>query len=50
MWDSREEPHAPSSGPRFFNYFVRYHADVVQYHMRKDLRESVGVGSPPCVL
>lgn len=47
MWDSREKPYAPSSGPRFFHYFVQYQADVVRYHMRKDIRESVGLGSPP---
>ena len=40
-------PFAPASGSRFYNYFVQYHADVVQYHMRRDLRESVGLGSPP---
>ena len=47
LWDSREKPYAPSSGPRFFHYFVQYQADVVRYHMRKDIRESVGLGSPP---
>ena len=38
LWDLREKPYAPSSGPRFFHYFVQYQADVVRYHMRKDLR------------
>ena len=48
VWDTREGPFAPSSGPRFFSHFLTYQADVVQYHMRKDLRESAGLGSPPC--
>ena len=47
LWDSREKPYAPSSGPRLFHYFVQYQADVVRYHMKKDIRESVGLGSPP---
>ena len=47
LWDLREKPYAPSSRPRFFHYFVQYQADVIRYHMRKDLRESVGLGSPP---
>ena len=47
VWDSREGPFAPSSGPRFYSYFLQYQADVVRYHMRRDLRESVGLGSPP---
>ena len=47
LWDEREKPLSPSSGPRFYRHFVRYHADVVRYHMRKDLRESAGLGSPP---
>ena len=44
IWDSREKPFAPSSGPRLFHYFVEYQADVIRYH---DLREIVGLGSPP---
>ena len=47
VWDLREKPYAPSSRPRFFHYFVQYQADVVKYHMQKDLRESVGLGCPP---
>ena len=47
IWDSREKPFAPNSGPRFFHYFVEYQADVIRYHMQKDLREIVGLGSPP---
>ena len=47
LWDLREKPYAPSSGPRFLCYFVQHQADVVRYHMQKDLRESTGLGSPP---
>ena len=47
LWDSREKPYAPTTGPRFYNYFIQYQADVVCYHMRKDLRESAGLGLPP---
>lgn len=47
LWDAREKPYAPVSGPRFHAYFMTYQADVVRYHMRKDLRESAGLGSPP---
>ena len=47
LWDEREKPFAPTSGPQFHRHFVQYQADVVRYHMRKDLRESAGLGSPP---
>ena len=47
LWDTREMSFAPASGPRFYHYFQQYQADVVRYHMRKDLRESVGLGCPP---
>ena len=47
LWNEREKALSPSSGPRFYRHFVRYYADVVRYHMRKDLRESAGLGSPP---
>ena len=47
VWNSREAPYAPPSGPRFFNYFVHYKANEVCYNMRKDLREEAGLGSPP---
>ena len=44
VWNSRE---GPSSSPRFYGYFLQYQADVVRNHMRRDLREFVGLGSPP---
>ena len=47
VWNAREAPFAPSSGPRFFNYFLRYKSDVVCHSMRADIRESVGLGCPP---
>ena len=36
-----------TSEPCFYNYFSQYQADVVRYHLRKDLREASGLGSPP---
>ena len=47
LWDAREKPFAPSNGPRFHSHFIQYQADVVHYHMRRDLCESAGLGSPP---
>ena len=47
VWNAREAPYAPTSGPRFFNYFLRYKSDSVCHTMRADLRESVGLGCPP---
>ena len=46
-WNGREMPYAPVGGPRFFDYFCRYKSDVVCFTMRKDIRESVHLGSPP---
>ena len=48
-WNTRESPYASSSGPRFYEYFKRVQADVVCYHMRKDIREAAGLGSPPSI-
>ena len=47
VWDLRESTCMPTIEPRFYNYFSQYQADVVRYHMRKDLREASGLGSPP---
>ena len=33
----------------FIVVFFKYQAEVVKYHMRKDFRESVGLGSPPSI-
>ena len=49
VWDSREKAYAPASGPSFHGFFCRYQADVVKYHMRNDLREAAGLGSPPSI-
>ena len=47
VWNAREIPYAPLGGPRFFDYFHRYKANVVCYNMSRNIRESVGLGSPP---
>ncbi len=47
VWNAREMPYAPLGGPRFFDYFRRYKSSAVCYTMRRDIRESVGLGSPP---
>lgn len=49
IWTVRESLYAPSSGPRFYNYFHRYKSDVVCYNMLKSVREGVGLGSPPSI-
>ena len=46
-WRKRESPHAGECGPQFYNYFKRFQANVVCYHMRKDIRVAAGLGSPP---
>ena len=45
--NSREVQYAPPGGPRFFDCFCSKKADVVHYNMRRDLRESAGLGSLP---
>ena len=47
IWNARESPHAPASGPQFYAWFCQYQADIVKHHMRKDLREAAGLGCPP---
>ena len=42
-----EQPYAGDKGPQFHNYFKTYQAIVVCQHMHKDLREAIGLGSPP---
>ena len=58
VWNTREQPYATSSGPQFYVFFCRYQADVVfcryqadvvKFHMRRDVREAVGLGSPPSI-
>ena len=48
-WNTHELPYASSSGPHFYEYFKRIQADVVCHHMRKDIREAAGLGSPPSI-
>lgn len=43
-WNDRELPYCPESGPRFYKSFCTYQAEVVKYHMRCDVRQSVGLG------
>ena len=47
VWELRESTCMPTSELHFYNYFSQYQANVVRYHMRKDLREAFGLGSPP---
>ena len=48
-WDSHEIANLSSSESSFYAFFNKYQSDVVKYHMRKDLRESVGLESPPSI-
>ena len=50
VWNEYETPFAPSSGPQFHVFFTRYQADVVKYHMRRDLREAAGDWFSTCYL
>ena len=50
IWNSREYAYfSAEDSSSFFSYFSTYQSEVVKYHMRKDLRESVGLGSPPSI-
>ena len=46
-WNCREVQYSSANGPKFYDYFLCYQADIVKYNMRRDLRESAGLGSPP---
>ena len=48
-WNVRELPYCPSSGVRFYSSFCQYQANVVKHHMRRDVREAVGLGCPPSI-
>ena len=48
-WNTRETPSAGQNGPQFYSHLKRQRADVVRHHMRKDLREGVGLGSHPAI-
>ena len=39
----------PPQEVQFYNFFCKYQADVVKYHMRRDIREAAGLGSPPSI-
>jgi hypothetical protein len=47
VWNAREAPYTPVEGLRFYDYFCRYKSNVICHTMRLDIRESVGLGSPP---
>ena len=47
IWNTREAPYAPTSGPLLFNYFLQYKSDTVYHNMRADSRESVAVRCSP---
>ena len=49
LWNALESPHTSHAGSQFFSYFKRSAADVIRHHMRKDLREAAGLGSPPAI-
>ena len=49
IWDSRESLHLSDSKSSFYAFFRKYQSDVVKHHMRKDLRESAGLGLPPSI-
>ena len=48
-WNDREQPYYPESGSRFYKSFRTYQAEVVKHHMRRDVREAVGLGCPPSI-
>ena len=49
VWNEREQPYVTCSGPQFYGFFCQYQADVVKFHMRRDVSEAVGLGSPPSI-
>ena len=50
VWNARESDFfSVEDSSSFYSCFSTYHSEVVKYHMRKDLRESVGLGSPPAI-
>ena len=48
-WNKRESPYAGEKGPQLYSHFRRCQANVVCNHMRKDIREAAGLGSPPAI-
>lgn len=49
IWDSRESAHSSNNESLFYAFFSKYQSDVIKHHMRKDLREAAGLGSPPSI-
>ena len=49
-WNTRELPYCSKSArPQFYSHFCSVKANTIRHHMRKDIRESVGLGSPPTI-
>ena len=48
-WNKRESPYAGEKGPQLYSHFRRCQANVVCNHMRKDIREAAGLGSPAAI-
>ena len=49
-WNTRELPYcSKSASPQFYSHFCSVKANTIRHHMRKDIRESVGLGSPPTI-
>ena len=47
LWLNRESAYLRPGQLSFYDYFLKYYADVVCYNMLKDLRTVAGLGSPP---
>ena len=49
IWNAREKAYKGLGQVSFFDYFVRHCANPVRLTMLKDIREAVGLGSPPSI-
>ena len=48
-WIDREAKYLPKGRCSFYDYFMKYYASTIRHCMLKDLRISVGLGSPPAM-
>ena len=46
VWYEYEQSFASAGGPQFHSYFARYQAEVVKYHMRRDLSQAIQLVQP----
>ena len=47
-WNEIDRNYLPSAkNLSFYPYFCKYYKDVLKFNMRRDVRESAGLGSPP---